>query len=826
MAKKRNATPTVTWDQQRFAGKTFAIAGKLTRWIQERVTELIEADGGEVVEEVTATLDYLVVGQVSGKTTLAQKQVEKLQQEQGASTQVLPLQDFWQLVTPDRALAEAILRAGKAALQRWQFLRRATRTIVDLSGSDLRKGQLTGYWLWHVNLDGADLREADLGSALVGALSQVRLDGARLIKAQMNTLADCSACRADLTSASLYRSTIERTDLTQANLSGCHAEYLKTIRTDFSQANLNKAHLEDSKHQEANFTGANLSEADLQQASLAGARLCQANLQQANLSRAYLQGADLTDADLRGASLADADLTGAIVAGANFEGANLVGAKVDGIDRSRAVGWQTTSVAAPPGAGPKLLELERLAGQPPRLTTSAVVDLPDGAPIKLKLESTRQSKTIRCISTGRMHRWKQPASVSAGLLELMRPLLHGALRLDSIKISCPGCALTPKPLRELAVAAWCEAAGVSALSSKELKERQRQEKQVLAQRREQALADLRAGKAGVERWNARPDEERRNLQPYHADLSGARLAGANLNWLNFRNSNFEGADLQGASVKGIDFSGTNFHNTNCRGADLSRCRFSQANLGGALLQGCMLRKCKLGKANLQNADLTGSDLSFADLCGADLSTAVLDKVKFDRTEYDEKTKLPPGFKSPGLHWKGAGPMPRPAAAAPPPKAPTENLDLAAFMNRLPRRVEGGRLANALQMLKAERFQLFSQVEEQALSGVVRSQSSEQRVYSCRLAGDGSFHCCTQNLRVCGGLGGRVCKHLLVLIVGLARAGKVDLGQLDQWISAAQHCRPFLDKDSASAIFLKYKGAEAGEIDWRPTETVPEDFYAF
>jgi hypothetical protein len=26
-------------------------------------------------------------------------------------------------------------------------------------------------------------------------------------------------------------------------------------------------------------------------------------------------------------------------------------------------------------------------------------------------------------------------------------------------------------------------------------------------------------------------------------------------------------------------------------------------------------------------------------------------------------------------------------------------------------------------------------------------------------------------------------------------------------------------------FLKYQGAQAGEIDWRPTETVPEDFYA-
>jgi hypothetical protein len=26
------------------------------------------------------------------------------------------------------------------------------------------------------------------------------------------------------------------------------------------------------------------------------------------------------------------------------------------------------------------------------------------------------------------------------------------------------------------------------------------------------------------------------------------------------------------------------------------------------------------------------------------------------------------------------------------------------------------------------------------------------------------------------------------------------------------------------VFLKYKSAELGEIDWRPTVTVPEDYY--
>jgi hypothetical protein len=29
----------------------------------------------------------------------------------------------------------------------------------------------------------------------------------------------------------------------------------------------------------------------------------------------------------------------------------------------------------------------------------------------------------------------------------------------------------------------------------------------------------------------------------------------------------------------------------------------------------------------------------------------------------------------------------------------------------------------------------------------------------------------------------------------------------------------------SEALLKYMGAEAGEVDWRPMETIPEDYYA-
>ena len=148
-----------------------------------------------------------------------------------------------------------------------------------------------------------------------------------------------------------------------------------------------------------------------------------------------------------------------------------------------------------------------------------------------------------------------------------------------------------------------------------------------------------------------------------------------------------------------------------------------------------------------------------------------------------------------------------------------------FMQRLPQIVDRSSLARALQMLRAERFQLFADSAEDHLVGIVRGQSDPRRIYSCRLAADGSYGCCTQKLNRCGGLRAGPCKHLLVLIVGLAKGGRVDLDAVERWVAASRLRRPDLGRDLLSETLLRYKGVEAGEVDWRPTETIPEDFYA-
>src|SRR3954451_15102182 len=100
--------------------------------------------------------------------------------------------------------------------------------------------------------------------------------------------------------------------------------------------------------------------------------------------------------------------------------------------------------------------------------------------------------------------------------------------------------------------------------------------------------------------------------------------------------------------------------------------------------------------------------------------------------------------------------------------PTQAIDAIEFLSRLEKKVPGANLAKALKMLKAERFQLFSQVESDSLLGVVKSQTDPDLVYSCRLAADGTFACCSQELSLCLGLRGALCKHILVLVVGLTR----------------------------------------------------------
>jgi hypothetical protein len=153
------------------------------------------------------------------------------------------------------------------------------------------------------------------------------------------------------------------------------------------------------------------------------------------------------------------------------------------------------------------------------------------------------------------------------------------------------------------------------------------------------------------------------------------------------------------------------------------------------------------------------------------------------------------------------------------------LDFAGFISQLYGHVDKAKLGRALDMLRKDRFQLFTKLDGERLVGVVRSQSGSGNVYASWLGFDGRYGCAQPDLEDCMGLQGECCKHLMVLVVGLARTGQMTLAQALQWMEATAGKGPKKNDELCAETLIQYKGAEAGEVDWRPTETIPEDFYA-
>jgi len=475
---------------------------------------------------------------------------------------------------------------------------------------------------------------------------------------------------------------------------------------------------------------------------------------------------------------------------------NWVSAVVGSKDAEEAVQAGTAPPRAP--AHSPLSDLVQVATQSTLLSLNATIE---GSGWTIRLDA-RQSggrwaygSAAEFSSNGQRRHlgWHQAQTIAQCLTRLATDLkARGQLDVDSVRCRSEKSPVTGVALQDLCTAALCEAFGEAIPTPEALAARRETAKKQSREKgaktrglRKELLGHLEKGAEGVAEWNRRRKEARSIAPLKKVDLSGRDLSQAEL--VDMPESSFEKAILTGASLKGCD---------------LRRSRFT-------------------------DADLQGADLSGARLEGADLSGARLDNARWKGTHFDESTKWPKGFALPeSLHWVGPGPSPAAIAAITARKKHEGPVDLAVFMKRVEKTIEKARLTKALSMLKKDRFQLFVEVTDEQLAGVVKSQTDPDLVYSCILGHDGRFSCCTQNLNVCGGLRGALCKHLLVLIVGVAQAGEASPDTLDDWVQRSTLHQPALQKDAQSAILLRYKGAEAGEIDWRPTETVPEDFYAY
>jgi uncharacterized protein YjbI with pentapeptide repeats len=846
------AASAIDWARPRFAGQSFVLGG-FKPTARKGLAALIEREGGTVAQDVTAAVTFaLVPVKGSSKPSGVEKKAFELIHKKAAPVRLIDEKEFYALYSPNRDEALAMLRAGPEGVGRWNQLRPVDhRPLLDLRGADLRGARLAGAWFWDVDLGGADFREADLTEARFGQVADVRFtgavlkgatcqdarrcdfEGARLNEAYLTDLADCRFVGADLAGATVDEGTADRCDFSGARMQGFRGPGITTsglvlAGADLAGADLSAGTWDDADFRQADLCGANLTDSNLRGANLSGARLGKAILVRANLKHA-----DLTWADLRQANLIDAILSHAVIDGANFEGAVLTGTRVGELDVTRALGLDPQAPEGPRGqSGPSLRKLDEVLKESNRIETTVILDLPEG-PMDLAAwgNGGNYPNTHLYAFQGKAYVNEYGRTLAEVMFEKTRRWAHGTPRPESVTARAGSkCPVDAVELRRLALAAWCEAFGVAVPAPDVLAEREAALEAERAEQRRQLLQLLRGGPDGVTRWNARSFHERLRSGAFgKVDLGGADLAGANLAGLDFSGSNFEGARLVKANLHG------NFQQAQFSKADLAEVEggnFGSADFTGATLVRAVLQGSSLRKARFPGADLTEADLIGADLCGADLSAAVLTGVRFVGAKYDGKTRFPVGWTlQEGMKWAGRGTNPhlpgrRPVrgGAGRGPAGPAAPIDLDTFLQRLRGNVETGRLGNALQMLKQDRFQLYAQADDEALVGVVKSQTDPDLVYACRLAALGQFACCTHKLNPCGGLRGKLCKHLLVLIVGLAKKGQLDLARIDQWVADSKLMKPALDKETMGEVLLRYKSAEAGEIDWRPTETIPEDFY--
>ncbi len=345
--------------------------------------------------------------------------------------------------------------------------------------------------------------------------------------------------------------------------------------------------------------------------------------------------------------------------------------------------------------------------------------------------------------------------------------------------------------------------------------------------RDSLIALLRKGEEGVRTWNSTPETAK---DICGMNLSKLSFSGLNLSELELHQMNLEGTNFDGITMRKGHFVNCKMQQATFRNAILNATQFAygsgiNADFTGASLVSATFYDAAYKKAIFKGAKMSGSTFMSVDLCGADLTDADMSGVKLDGVKVDETTKFPSSLTKYGkLIWKGKGNNPyidKDIADAASGVKSTED-----FIKFLENTVDRGKLDNAIKMLKKERFQLFSDHGDKNLSGVVRSQTDASLVYGCTMDDKGNYSCATQNLFACGGLKGSLCKHLLVLIIGLVNADVINPSNVANWCAASTACKPKKNDEVTADLFLKYKGAESGEIDWRPTETMPEDYYAF
>jgi len=185
---------------------------------------------------------------------------------------------------------------------------------AELSFSDLRKANLASCLFGGADMVGADLSEAVIEKAELGAyLEKSRLvevvgEGANLECAclfeadlRRSNFRGCMAMHALMRYAVLNEACFDGSWLTGADLS-----HTISNQASFKEANLNEVRMIDADFTEAVFNKAQMCGSDLRKCKLESAELIECDLRKSDLRFAILYGTDLSNANLKDAILSGA----------------------------------------------------------------------------------------------------------------------------------------------------------------------------------------------------------------------------------------------------------------------------------------------------------------------------------------------------------------------------------------------------------------------------------------------------------------------------------------------------------------------------------------
>jgi uncharacterized protein YjbI with pentapeptide repeats len=833
----------------KFKNKEFVVSGNFHwRW-DEKIAAVITREGGRLADKATETTDYFV----SGHYKKAKKTLDEIARltKKGAKLRVIDEDEFLNFVLPDQNSYVDILKSGDAErfqlfaelIPEWQA-EIPLAVSNNFNSCDLSDGVYDRYNFSRIQFSDCSLKRVTIRNCIVGNLddsdcSAAVFDAFTLHNSQRSKFNNSTFMSGYMTS------TLVGCDFSQSNFTSIHFENATFTDCKFVGANCLQSRILNSSFENCDFSSTTFNELGAYGALFSKCKFSNASLRGSWLVRCRFVDCDFTECDLTNANLALSSLNSTIFERVNLSGCNLAGAEFEAVSLKTALGLDES--ADPPGNVPDhtlsadVLEMIDAARSAKSFEISATLIGPDLTKVVFRLYRQNYSRLAvtfedAFVSTfeelklrhGMSRCWFGVSNFSdydEAINYISNTFNRYSLQIDSIAAKVSQAKVDSAKFRILAIIAWCKVFDVEPPSEKEIKGFSKKKSGEAAER-ELLVSLIRGGPSGIASFNEFRLRGGTPLPLKNADLSNCDLTSADLSSAELSNASFENSILQNCLLSCACLESANFKNARLDGADCSGILAKDANFSNASIGGASLKEADLTAAIARNANFSGSDFTGAELKNADFSEADLTNVTFADTRYNAKTILASEFLgAPGLLWTDYGNDPGKLRAIME-DVPTTPLDFKSFVERLEVSIDVERLKKAIKMLQAERFQLFAEVKPDSMLGVVKSQNDPELVYSCHLTSEGKFCCGTQNLNSCGGLRGALCKHLLVLLLGLTQAGELDATVADTWARASKLQTPKMDKDILSETFLRYKGAESGELDWRPTETIPEDYYSF